>query len=214
MKTLFIKKIILEKFFLLFLIFTSPDCFAQGNRGLPIFMRYPSGRILRQQPKKFDVHGIGRLIYRDSTLTGQLSVKNDSIEIKNERGAINKYAYSDTAIQSLMVKVNDLTLTLVRIKEFKNKLFRLIKDTLGMKVYDKNITYTINSNTIDYSYLLFQKDMKYMEAETFWTTSTKKNIIRILNQLLGLNLNPKKFKGKEDVLDKLLKGEEGVYSKR
>jgi hypothetical protein len=60
--------------------------------------------------------------------------------------------------------------------------------------------------------LIFKADSKIFEAITFWTTSEKRNIVKILNNAWHVNLNPKDFKGKEDLMNRIINNDKSIYS--
>lgn len=185
-------------------------CYSQKSAGYSLFRLLNSGKVKKEinQPQ---VRGIGTIDYKDSTLFGQMLITNADIQLKSEN-RLFAYSNSDTSINKVIIEDNLQAMELVRLKDFDSKLWRLLKDTLGVRVYDKNISYTKNGSAIDYNSLLFHGNGQYYEAVTFWVTSTKRNIVKILNQLLELNLSPKQFKSKEDVLDRLLSNDKLIYS--
>ncbi|MBS4043687.1 MAG: hypothetical protein KGZ59_07705 [Chitinophagaceae bacterium] len=196
---------------LVLLLFTSSDSYSQRNNSHSFFQLLNSGKK-KKQSKQYEIEGTGRLEYKDSLIYGQLLITEADIQMKNENGLL-KYAYSDTSLGHIIMKHNGQFLNLVRLKDFDNKLWRLIKDTLGIRIYDKNISYSIDGSNIDYNSLLFQRNSEFIEAVTFWVTSTKRNIVKIINQLLELDLKPIDFKGKEDIMNRIIYNDKTVYSK-
>lgn len=194
---------------LVLLLFSSSDSYSQRNNSYSFFQLLNSGKKKRQN-KQYEIEGIGMLQYKDSTIYGHLLITEAHIQMTNENGLF-KYAYSDASLGNIIMKHNGQFLNMVRLKNFDNKLWRLIKDTLGIRIYDKNISYSIDGNNIDYNSLLFQCNSEFIEAVTFWVTSTKRNMVKIINELLELRLKPQAFKNKEDIMDRLL-GNDKIFT--
>jgi len=155
--------------------------------------------------------GDGYIIISDSVINGNILLTTGAVIIKTKQHTLS-FSYENSSL--LKVSINTLfdTLNLVRLKNVKNQLWRIIKDTLGLKIIDKNFTQRVELNSIDYNSLAFCKNNVYKEAFDFWTTSTKKNIVRILNDFLNISLHPKKFNGKEDILERILLNDKSFYS--
>lgn len=195
----------------LILCFTISDSYSQGRNSYSFFQLLYSGKKKRDA-KRVEIVGSGNLIYKDSTFQGHISITEKSVQLNNGKGSL-EYAYSDSFLSRITIGNIHQSITLVRLKYFDNMLWRLIKDTLGMRIYDKNISYTINGNNIDYSSLLFQDSTQTYEAVSFWVTSTKRSIVKIMNHLLDLKLTPKEFRGKEDLMNQIINNNRNVYSK-
>ncbi|MBN8665855.1 MAG: hypothetical protein J0M30_00035 [Chitinophagales bacterium] len=218
MKAIYKKKIELSYYGLLrlllivfILLFTISDSYSQRSNSYSFFQLLNSGKK-KKDAKRFEIVGSGNFIYKDTIFQGQLSITEKSVQLNNEKGTF-EYAYSDTFLSRITIGNIHQSITLVRLKYFDNMLWRLIKDTLGIKIYDKNISYAISGNNIDYNSLIFQDSAQTYEAVTFWVTSTKRSIVKIINHLLGLELIPREFKGKEDLMNRLINNDRNVYSK-
>lgn len=195
---------------LAFLVITSSCVYSQRSNSYSFFRLLYSGKK-KKQSNQYPVQGFGSVGFKDSISNGNVYMTEVSIRLTENTDTLN-YSNYDTSI--LFIRIHDgknRYLSLVRLKDYDNKLWRLINDTLGVKVYDKNVSFSQTGNSIDYNSLLFHGNGRYFEAVTFWVTSTKKSIVKILNQLLMLELNPKEFRSKEDLMDRLLSSDKSIY---
>lgn len=183
------------------------DTAAQTANSVYIFRLLNSGKA-KKVARIFE--GDGSIGYNNSKFNGRILIEENTILLTTESNVM-EFKTTDTAIQYLTIQQNEKIINLFRLGGFDNQLWRLLKDTLGVQVFDKDIYKVASSDNIDYSSLLFQKGTAYAEAETFWTTSTKKNIVRIINQLFLAKLKPVNFKGKEDLMKKIIIGDKSVY---
>ncbi len=168
-----------------------------------------SGKKIKAH-NRYEISGNGTIDLKDSVINGNLIITNDSVRIINKTTNIS-YDFSDPSFQSLIINNGEQNLKLYRLKELDNKIYRLIKDTLSVKIFDKNISFKLDKDNIDYNNLVFKTDSKVFESITFWTTSTKKRIVKILNTIWHTHLNPKSFKGKEDLMNRIIDNDESIY---
>ncbi|MBX2933874.1 MAG: hypothetical protein KF825_06490 [Ferruginibacter sp.] len=190
--------------FLLTIILTEQgvEVLAQARSNASIFTLINSSR--KKNNKFIDfIKGSGRVQYRDSTISGELLFSKGGVQIQQNQ-ILKWFSYKDTLLQKIIVNNYGDNVLFNRLAGYDNQLWRLVKDTLGISIYDKSYSPDRNTSSIDYNSLLFQQDAMYIPAVTFWTTSTKRSIIKIVNKLLGLNLSPKNFKGKEDLMNMLV----------
>lgn len=184
---------------------------AQKSSSYSFFQLLNTGKS-KKPAKQSETEGFGSLVYRDSLLHGRVSITEKTIAlISNSK--TTAYSYDDAKLNRIYMENTKGRLNIVRLKDVDNRLWRLIKDTLGVKVYDKNISHPADGNNIDYTSLIFCSNDRTYEAEGFWVTSTKRSIVKIINHLLGLELNPKEFKGKEDLMNQLINNDMKIYSK-
>ena len=184
---------------------------AQKSSSYSFFQLLNTGKS-KKPTKQFETEGAGSLVYRDTLLHGRVSIsERTSVLVSNSE--TTAYSYYDAKLNRIYMENTKGRINLVRLKDVDNKLWRLIKDTLGMRVYDKNISYLADGNNIDYTSLIFRSNDRTYEAESFWVTSTKRNIVKIINHLLGLEINPKGFKGKEDLMNQIINNDMKIYSK-
>lgn len=195
----------------IYLLLISPESYSQRSNSYSFFQLIYSGKK-KKQGKQYEIEGSGWLTFKDSTFNGKLLVSGTMIQLESQEG-IFKYNFSDNSLTHILMEHDGQRLGLIRLKNIDNKLWRLLKDTLGVKIYDKNISYKVDGNNIDYNSLLFERNNRFYEAVTFWVTSTKRNVIKIINQLLGLRLNPKSFDSKEDIMNKIIYNDKSIYSK-
>jgi len=184
------------------------DCFSQKKSSYPLYLRYGSHGT--HKIYKYEISGKGSISINDSAFVGDIFITNDSVRVNNE--IIKTFSVSDSSLQSVVMSNGQQDLKLYRLKGYDNKLSRLIKDTLGVKIFDKKISFIIDGDNIDYDDLIFQTNSKFIEAVTFWTTSTKRSIVNILNSIWHVNLNPKDFKGKEDLMNRIINNDKSIYS--
>lgn len=185
--------------------------FAQSKSAYSFFQIVNSGKTKRVL-KEVNVEGTGQIDLNGQALSGSIVVRSQTIYLSSQTGLL-KFGTADTSIKKLTLTDGNNSLQLVRLSQRDNKLWRLLKDTLGMKVYDKNIAYPLSGATVDYETLLFEKNGVFKEAFTFWTTSTKRNIVAIVSTFLGIDLKPGDFRGKEDFMEQLLAGEPTAYQR-
>lgn len=200
MKPFYIYKIL----FLLAIILTEQgvEVVAQTRSSAAFFRLINSGR--KKNNKFIDfIKGSGRLQYQDSIISGELLLSKDGIQVQ-QNTKLKWFGHKDTLLRMIIIDNNGDNVHFNRLSGYDNQLWRLIKDTLGITIYDKNYSLNRNTFSIDYNSLLFQQDDIYIPAVTFWVTSTKRNIIKIVNRLLALNLSPKNFKSKEDLMNILV----------
>lgn len=186
--------------------------FAQSKSGYSFFQIVNSGKTKRGL-KEVNIKGTGQIDLNGQALSGSIAIRSQTIYLSSQTGLL-EFSTDDTSIKKLTLFNGKNSLQLVRLSQRDNKLWRLLKDTLGMKVYDKNIAYPLSEATVDYETLLFEKNGVFKEAFTFWTTSTKKNVITIVSTFLGIDLKPGDFMGKEDFMKQFLAGEPMAYQKQ
>lgn len=198
-------------FYLCMFHFMSISLHAQKSRSYSFFQLLNAGKS-KKPAKQFGAEGAGNLVYQDSLLYGRVLITEKEIVLINVSKPI-AYNYDDSKVSSIYIGNSKGGISLVRLNDVDNRLWRLIKDTLGIKMYDKNISYPVDGSNIDYASLIFRSNNRTYEAETFWVTSTKRNILKIVNNMLGLKLNPKEFKGKDDLMNQIINNDRKVYSK-
>lgn len=185
--------------------------FAQSNSAYSFFQIVNSGKTKRVI-KEVTLEGTGQIDVNGQAISGSMAIRSQTIYLSSQTGLL-EFSTDDTSIKTLTLSNGNNSLQLVRLSKRDNKLWRLLKDTLGMKVYDKNIAYPLSGATVDYETLLFEKNGVFKKAFTFWTTSTKRNIVAIVSTFLGVDLKPGDFRGKEDFMKKFLAGELTAYQR-
>lgn len=198
--------------FFLCLAFSFSDVFAQKGSSYSLFQILYSGKKTHSL-KKADIQSAGSIYLEDVILNGTIRLQGEGIVFASQ-GYQKEFLLSDSAVKKITLVDNSQVLNLVRLTNKDGKLWRLLKDTLGIRVYDKTISFLADGKTIDYESLFFEKGGVYKDAVTFWTTSTKKSIVSILNLFLETNLIPRTFHGKEELMDKFLRGDETVFKSR
>lgn len=196
-------------FFVIYLSGQEAEAFAQSNKSTAFFRLINSGK--KRKDKFTDaINGSGWLQYRDSIIKGEFLLSNDGFLVVQKIDG-KWFAYSDTLVRKIVINNKKGNLYLNRLVGYDNQLRRLLKDTLGIEIYDKSFDLNRSAGSINYYSLLFRKDTLYIPAVTFWVTSTKRSIIQIMNKLLGSNLKPNEFKSKENYMEQLLQNSKHVW---
>lgn len=197
-------------FFVIYLSGQKAEGFAQSNKSAAFFRVINSGK--KGKDKLTDaINGTGWLQYRDSIIKGEFLLSNDGFVVVQKIDG-KWFAYGDTLVRKMVINNNKGNLYLNRLVRYDNQLWRLLKDTLGIEIYDKSFDLNRSVRAINYNSLLFRKDSLYIPAVTFWVTSTKRSIIRIINNLMGNRVKPNMFRSKEVLMEQLLQNSKNVWS--
>lgn len=192
-----------------YLISYKVEVIAQSKSSAAFYRLVYSGR--KNRDKFVDtIYGTGWLQYKDSIIRGDFLLSNIGLQLKQKNDR-RRFGFADTLMRKVVVKSNSSSLYLNRLVHYDNQLWRLVKDTLGIEIYDKSIDLNSSTRSINYYSLLFRKDTLYIPAVTFWVTSTKRSIIRVMNNLLGNTLKPNEFRSKEDYMEQLLQNSKHVW---
>lgn len=192
-----------------YLISYKVEVIAQSKSSAAFFRLVYSGK--KNRDKFVDtIYGTGWLQYKDSIIRGDLLLSNIGLQLKQKNDR-RRFGFADTLVRKVVIKSDSSSLYLNRLMYYDNQLWRLVKDTLGIEIYDKSFDLNSSANSINYYSLLFRKDTLYIPAVTFWVTSTKRSIIRIMNNLLGNTLKPNEFRSKEDYMEQLLQNSKHVW---
>jgi len=194
---------------LVYLINYKVEAISQSKSSAAFYRLIYSGK--KNRDKFVDtIYGTGWLQYRDSIISGDFLLSNTGLQLrqKNDR---RRFGFADTLVRKVVIKSDSSSLYLNRLVYYDNQLWRLVKDTLGIEIYDKSFDLNSSTHSINYYSLLFRKDTLYIPAVTFWVTSTKRSIIRIMNNLLGNTLKSNGFRSKEDYMEQLLQNSKYVW---
>lgn len=194
---------------LVYLIGYKGGAISQSKKSAAFYNLVYSGK--KNRDKIVDtIYGTGWLQYKDSIIRGDFLLSNNGLQLKQKNDR-RRFGFADTLVRKVVVKSNSRSLYLNRLV-YDNHLWRLVKDTLGIEIYDKSFDLNSSAHSINYYSLLFRKDTLYIPAVTFWVTSTKRSIIRIMNNLLGNTLKPNEFRSKEDYMEQLLQNSKHVWN--
>ncbi|XVJ65039.1 MAG: hypothetical protein HEQ40_02255 [Lacibacter sp.] len=182
---------------------------AQSKSSAAFYRLVNSGK--KNRDKFVDtIYGTGWLQYRDSIISGDFLLSKIGLQLKQKNDR-RRFGFVDTLVRKVVIKSDSSSLYLNRLVYYDNQLWRLVKDTLGIEIYDKSLDLNSSAHSINYNSLLFRKDTLYIPAVTFWVTSTKRSIILIMNNLLGNTLKPNEFRSKEDYMEQLLQNSKHVW---
>jgi hypothetical protein len=194
---------------LVYLISYVIEVIAQSKSSAAFYRLIYSGK--KNRDKFVDtIYGTGWLQYRDSIISGDFLLSNNGLQLKQKLDR-RRFGFVDTSVRKVVIKSDSSSLYLNRLVDYDNHLWRLVKDTLGIEIYDKSFDLNRSAGSINYYSLLFRKDTLYIPVVTFWVTSTKRSIIRIMNNLLGSRLKPNEFRSKEDYMEQLLQNSKHVW---
>lgn len=192
-----------------YLISYKVEVIAQSKSSAAFYSLVYSGK--KNRDKFVDtIYGTGWLQYNDSIIRGDFLLSNIGLQLKQKNDR-RRFGFADTLVRKVVIKSDSSSLYLNRLVYYDNQLWRLVKDTLGIEIYDKSFDLNSSARSINYYSLLFRKDTLYIPAVTFWVTSTKRSIIRIMNKLLGSNQKPNQFRSKENYMEQLLQNSKHVW---
>lgn len=195
--------------FLMYLISYKVEVVAQSKSSAAFYRLVYSGK--KSRDKIVDtIYGTGWLQYRDSIISGDFLLSNNGLQLKQKLDR-RRFGFADTLVRKVAFKSNSGSLCLNRLVDYDNQLWRLVKDTLGIEIYDKSFDLNTSARSVSYYSLLFRKNTLFIPAVTFWLTSTKRSIVRIMNNLLGSKLKPNEFRSKEDYMEQLLQNSRHVW---
>ena len=160
--------------------------------------------------KEESVKSPGTINVSGNEYNGNLTMFNNRVVYRHKKG-VETYNYSDTSLHSIKADVIGGPLCLVRAGNIDNKIWRLIKDTLGVQIMDKQLLHIAAAGNADFHNLVFVKGADHFYASGSMFSSTKKNMVKILNQLWGLHLEAKNFKDKQEIIDRLIHNDKSVY---
>jgi hypothetical protein len=124
-QTLLLKYFMAAAFFII-----SINCFSQRKSYYPLYLHY--GGFGTHTIYRYEIAGKGRVAINDSAFEGDILITNNTVRITTEM--VNRVInFSDQSLQSVTISNGLQELKLYRLKEYDNKLSRLIKDTLGIK---------------------------------------------------------------------------------
>lgn len=194
---------------LMYLVSYKVEVIAQSKSSAAFYRLVNSGK--KNRDKFVDtIYGTGWLQYRDSIISGDFLLSKIGLQLKQKNDR-RRFGFVDTLVRKVVIKSDSSSLYLNRLVYYDNQLWRLVKDTLGIEIYDKSLDLNSSAHSINYNSLLFRKDTLYIPAVTFWVTSTKRSIILIMNNLLGNTLKPNEFRSKEDYMEQLLQNSKHVW---
>jgi hypothetical protein len=194
---------------LMYLVSYKVEVNAQSKSSAAFYRLVNSGK--KNRDKFVDtIYGTGWLQYRDSIISGDFLLSKIGLQLKQKNDR-RRFGFVDTLVRKVVIKSDSSSLYLNRLVYYDNQLWRLVKDTLGIEIYDKSLDLNSSAHSINYNSLLFRKDTLYIPAVTFWVTSTKRSIILIMNNLLGNTLKPNEFRSKEDYMEQLLQNSKHVW---
>ena len=148
--------------------------------------------------------GRATVFYGADTLMGVAEFNGNTVLLKHQGDSVQrKFIVADENLKGVQLFIDGLMVSFMK-KENSTKLHRLLFDAYGLKIYDDVLSSKIETGNINYSELLFEFDGKTYPAVTFWTTSTKRSMIKILNNIFRLSLQPDEFKNKEAVMAAVL----------
>jgi hypothetical protein len=195
---------------LVYLISYKVEAISQSKSSAALYRFVYAGK--KNRDKFVDtIYGTGWLQYKDSIISGDFLLSNSGLQLKQKNDR-RGFGFLDTLVRKVVIKSDSSSLYLNRLVYHDNQLWRLVKDTLGIEIYDKSFDLNSSAHSINYYSLLFRKDTLYIPAVTFWVTSTKRSIIRIMNSLLGSRLKPNEFRSKEDYMEQLLQNSKHVWN--
>lgn len=194
---------------LVYLISYKVEAISQSKSSAVFYRLVYSGK--KNRDKVVDtISGTGWLQYKDSIIRGDFLLSNIGLQLKQKNDR-RRFGFSDSSVRKVVIRINSSSLCLNRLVDYDSQLWRLVKDTLGIEIYDKSFDLNRSARSINYYSLLFRKDTLFIPAVTFWVTSTKRSIIRIMNSLLGSKLNAHEFRSKEDYMEQLLQNSKHVW---
>ncbi|GAA4749278.1 hypothetical protein [Flavisolibacter ginsenosidimutans] len=156
--------------------------------------------------------GWAMVFYGADTLMGNAECNGNTVLLKHQGDSVQqKFIMADENLKGMQLFIDSSILSFVKM-ENSTKLHRLLFDAYGLKIYDDVLSSKIDPDNINYSELLFAFNGKTYPAVTFWTTSTKRSMIEILNNIFRLSLQPKDFKNKEAVMAALLSYDHRIFS--
>lgn len=140
------------------------------------------------------------VFYGADTLMGNAEFNGNTVLLKHQGDSVQrKFIVADENLKGVQLFIDGLMVSFMK-KENSAKLHRLLFDAYGLKIYDDVLSSKIDPENINYSELLFEFNGRTYPAVTFWTTSTKRSMVEILNNIFRLSLQPKDFKNKEAVM--------------
>ncbi len=189
-------------FFILFCFIFFPSFGQRGTSYPPLFIKYGGIRSKKQFEIDRPVNAI--IFYHTDTIGMSVKVQAEKI-LPVEKADFKKISLEDTALHSVVFISGFDSLKLVRVPFNKNKLMRVLFDSLDFKIFDDVFTFSNSANDVDYSELIFKYKENYYEVFDFWAISLKRRMVDVLNNIFSLDLRYKDYKGKEDLLQSILK---------
>lgn len=157
----------------------------QKSTGTFTFFFMNSGRKIERRPSIPKT--AASVFYDTDTLRGLAKLSGKEVVFTPQNDLLQRrYIVTDEKFKGFQFRLAASNVSFVK-RENKGKLIRLLFDAYGLKIYDDALLVAMDPANINYSSLLFEYGGKVYPAVTFWTTSTKRHMIKILNGMLGLS---------------------------
>lgn len=146
----------------------------------------------------------GYVVYNSDTIRGVISFTKFDVFIEQPINKEFSYYYQFNT-RNLHLKavttynVDNKPLYLVRVSPRSHKLFRLVHEG-KLSIYDDRFSYIYDPGQVDKNLIVITYKGHVKELGSFFTTSTKRNLIDHVNDVYGLDLEPWNISWKELLL--------------
>jgi len=143
----------------------------------------------------------GYVVYNSDTIRGIISFTKFDVFIEQPINKEFSYYYQFNT-RNLHLKavvtynVDNKPLYLVRVSPRGHKLFRLVHEG-KLTIYDDRFSYIYHPEQIDKNLIVVAYKGHVKEFGSFFTTGTKRNLIDHVNDVYGLDLDPRNISWKE-----------------
>lgn len=185
---------------------------AQKSRGVFLFSLLNSGHTIQHRPTL--AASPANVFYGADTLSGIVELTGEEIVFTPQNDTVQrKFILADKKFKGLQYPTGPSKVLFVK-RYNSERLFRLLFNASGVKIYDTKRSLDIEPGNIEYNELLLEYEGELYPVVTFWTTSTKRSLIKILNKIFRLSLQPENFKNKEAVMAAVLNYDDRIFSSK
>lgn len=155
--------------------------------------------------------GNGYIVYKHDTVRGEVYLTAHDVTVEKpldrKHSFVCCFRLNDLKLKTVMMynAADKKPLCLTRVKQNDKKMLRLVHEG-RLNIYDGRIDYIYAPSDIDKNYLVIAYDDVVDDLSSFLTENTKRDLIGYVNDIYGLNINPRSITWKEllaqvDMLD-------------
>ena len=137
----------------------------------------------------------GYLVYKRDTLRGLVTLSANSVLLERpidaDRSIYYVFHFNNTDLRTIMMYNTDKKpLCVTRVSEKDKRMLRLVHEG-KLNIYDDRIAYIYEPKDIDKNYIIISSADGVEDLSSFLTENTKRDLIIFVNDIYGLNIDPK-----------------------
>ncbi len=186
---------------LLLFLFAVPGAFGQAEKQDTIWVGAPAkgktihnnvGRRTKASAKWAD----GYIVYRNDTIHGLIMLYKFElwfqVPINDDYSYFFTYSLKDPSLRTIMMYNNadKKPLCFTRLKDNDKRLMRVLHEG-KLNIYDDRIGYIYKPQDIDKNLIVVEYEGVIDDLSSFFTESTKRDLIGYINDAYGIKLIPK-----------------------